>query len=196
MKKQTGGHGQYAVVNLRSRPGHAARDSSSRTRSSAARSPRNYIPAVQKGLEECIAAGGVHGFPVVDVTVECYDGKYHAVDSSEMAFKTAAAQGLKEAMAAAGVAVLEPISTVTVDVPASSQGDVMGDVTARRGRVQGTETLPNGLQRIVALVPTAEITRYAIDLRSMTGGRGTFGAVHSHYDVLPAHLLDHVATKP
>jgi elongation factor G len=190
VKKQTGGHGQYAVVNLRVAPlargeGFVFTDSIV-----GGAIPRNYITAVHKGLEECIAQGGVHGFPVVDVSVECYDGKYHAVDSSEMAFKTAAAQGLKEAMVAAGVAVLEPVSLLTVAVPASSQGDVMGDVTARRGRVQGTTTRPDGYQEITALVPTSEIMRYAIDLRSMTGGRGSFSAAHDHYDVMPSHLLD------
>jgi elongation factor G len=194
VKKQTGGHGQYAVVNLRVAPlargeGFVFKDSIV-----GGAIPRNYIPAVHKGLEECVAQGGVHGFPVVDVSVECYDGKYHAVDSSEMAFKSAAAQGLKDAMVAAGVAVLEPVSLLTVAVPSSSQGDVMGDVTARRGRVQGTTTRSDGYQEITALVPTSEIMRYAIDLRSMTGGRGSFSAVHDHYDVLPSHLLDR--TRP
>lgn len=195
VKKQTGGHGQYAVVNLRVAPlargeGFVFKDSIV-----GGAIPRNYIPAVHKGLEECVAQGGVHGFPVVDVSVECYDGKYHAVDSSEMAFKTAAAQGLKDAMSAAGVAVLEPVSLLTVSVPSSSQGDVMGDITARRGRVQGTTTRPDGYQEITALVPTSEIMRYAIDLRSMTGGRGSFTAAHDHYDVLPSHLLDRTVSS-
>ena len=134
--------------------------------------------------------GGVHGFPVVDVRVECFDGKYHSVDSSEMSFKMAGSLGFKEAMSKAGVVVLEPISLVKVTVPAAYQGDVMGDINARRGRVQGTETIKGGEQEITALIPTSEIMRYAIDLRSMTGGRGRFAAEHDHYDVLPAHLLD------
>jgi elongation factor G len=107
-----------------------------------------------------------------------------------MAFKTAAAQGLKDAMSSAGVAVLEPVSLLTIVVPNGSQGDVMGDITSRRGRVQGTNSLGAGFQEITALVPSSEILRYAIELRSMTGGRGTFSAQHDHYDVLPSHLLD------
>jgi elongation factor G len=132
----------------------------------------------------------VHGFPVVDVEVECYDGKFHSVDSSEMAFRTAASLGFKEALASAGVVVLEPVSLIEVTVPASSQGDVMGDITARRGRLLGTVAGADGESTISAHVPSSEITRYAIDLRSMTGGRGRFTAQHAHYDVLPAHLVD------
>jgi elongation factor G len=152
--------------------------------------PRNYVPAVQKGVEDTMSAGGVHGFPVVDVHVECYDGKYHSVDSSEMAFRTAASLGLKQALADAGATVLEPISRLRVMVPSGHQGDVMADVTARRGRVQGTDTGEHGEQEVIALVPTSELTRYAVDLRSMTAGRGTFTVQHDHYDVLPAHLID------
>jgi elongation factor G len=139
-----------------------------------------------------MATGGVHGFPVVDVRVECYDGKYHSVDSSDMAFRTAAAHGLREALQKAGAAVLEPVSLLTVVVPEGYQGDVLGDLNARRGRVNGTSVLGNRAHEIVALVPAAEIQRYAVELRSMTGGRGTFSAVHDHYELLPAHLTDKV----
>ena len=137
-----------------------------------------------------MATGGVHGFPVVDVQVECYDGKYHSVDSSEMAFKTAASVGLKEALATAGVMVLEPVSVLRVVVPANHQGDVMGDITTKRGRVIGTDTADHGEQVITAHVPTREVQRYAVELRSMTGGRGRFTMEHDHYDVLPSHLVD------
>jgi len=142
-----------------------------------------------------MAGGGVHGFPVVDVRVECFDGKYHSVDSSDMAFRTAAAQGLKEALHKAGPVVLEPVSAITVCVPSASQGDVLGDLNSRRGRVNGTNVLDDGRHEIMAMVPAAEILRYALDLRSMTGGRGTFEAVHDHYDVLPAHLVGSITTK-
>ncbi len=190
VKKQSGGHGQFAVVNLRvdalpRGEGFAFKDATV-----GGSIPRNYIPAVHTGVEETMAKGGVHGFPVVDVAVEVFDGKYHSVDSSEMAFKTAAAQGFKDAMEAAGVVVLEPVSLLTVTVPSAYQGDVMSDVNTRRGRVQGSSTNEHGEQVIEALVPAAEITRYAIDLRSMTGGRGQFAAQHHHYDVLPAHLVE------
>jgi elongation factor G len=152
--------------------------------------PRQFIPAVAKGIEETMAHGGIYGFPVVDVRVECFDGKYHSVDSSEMSFKMAGSVGFKDAMAKAGVVVLEPISLIRVVVPAAYQGDVMGDINSRRGRVQGTDAVGNGEQEITALVPTSEIMRYAIDLRSMTGGRGRFSSEHDHYDVLPSHLID------
>jgi elongation factor G len=141
-----------------------------------------------------MTAGGVHGFPVVDVRVECYDGKYHSVDSSDMAFRNAAAHGLKEALAKANPVVLEPVSLVTISVPDGYQGDVMGDLNARRGRIAGSSSLGDGRHEIQAMVPEAEIQRYVLDLRSMTGGRGSFHAVHDHYDVLPSHLLDRVKT--
>ncbi|MFM2076593.1 MAG: hypothetical protein RJA49_483 [Actinomycetota bacterium] len=190
LKKQSGGHGQFAVVNLRVDALPRGEGFVFKDATVGGSIPRNYIPAVQTGVEETMARGGVHGFPVVDVSVECYDGKYHSVDSSEMAFKTAASQGFKDAMESAGVVVLEPVSLLTVTVPSAFQGDVMSDVTTRRGRVQGSSTNEHGEQVIEALVPAAEVTRYAIDLRSMTGGRGQFEAQHHHYDVLPQHLVE------
>ena len=189
VKKQTGGHGQFAVANLRVEPVGRGEGFSFVDSIVGGAIPRQYIPAVQRGIEDTMATGGVHGFPVVDVKVQCYDGKYHNVDSSEMAFRTAASVGFKDALAKAGVVVLEPISLLVVRVPAAYQGDVMGDINSRRGRVQGS-TADGGVSEITALVPTAEILRYAIDLRSMTGGRGSFIATHDHYDVLPAHLID------
>lgn len=190
LKKQSGGHGQFAVANLRVEPlprGAGFQFSDAIVGGSI---PRNYIPAVQKGVEEAMAAGGVHGFPVVDVHVECFDGKYHSVDSSEMAFKTAASLGFKQAIAAAGTAVLEPVSLLHVIVPSALQGDVMGDILSRRGRVQGTAAELDGYHEIVALVPTSELTRYAMELRSMTGGRGQFTVQHDRYEVLPTHLVE------
>jgi elongation factor G len=190
VKKQSGGHGQYAVVSLRVAPTERGAGSEFVDKIVGGAIPRNFLPAVQKGIEETMTTGGAFGFPVVDVRVECYDGKYHSVDSSDMAFRTAASHGLKEALAKASAVVLEPISMLTVTVPESHQGDVLGDVNARRGRVSGSNPLGNGLQEITAMVPAAEIQRYAVDLRSMTGGRGSFVAVHDHYDVLPTHLAN------
>ncbi len=190
LKKQSGGHGQFAVVNLRVAPlgrGEGFRFTDAVVGGAI---PRNFMGSVQTGIEEAMVRGGVHGFPVVDVAVECHDGKYHSVDSSDMAFKTAAAMGFRDAMAAAGVVVLEPVSLLSVVVPGGYQGDVMGDITSRRGRVQGTNAVGHGEQEIEALVPASELQHYAIDLRSITGGRGTFTMQHDHYDVLPAHLVD------
>ncbi|MBA3605958.1 MAG: elongation factor G [Acidimicrobiia bacterium] len=195
LKKQSGGHGQYAVASLRVSPAGRGQGSEFVDSIVGGAIPRNYIPAVQRGVEEAMAGGGVHGFPVVDVRVECYDGKYHSVDSSDMAFRTAAALGLKEALHKAGPVVLEPVAVVTVRVPTASQGDVLGDLNARRGRVSGTNVLDDGRHEIIAMVPAAEIQRYALDLRSMTGGRGTFEAEHDHYDVLPAHLVGALTAK-
>ena len=192
LKKQSGGHGQFAVVQLRVSPRERGAGSEFVDSIVGGAIPRNYLPAVEKGVEEAMAGGGVFGFPVVDVRVECYDGKYHAVDSSDMAFRTAAAIGLKEAMAKAGPVVLEPISLITVRVPDGHQGDVMGDLNSRRGRIAGTASDGDRGHEIQAMVPTAEIQRYVLELRSMTGGRGTFTAVHDHYDVLPTHLVERV----
>lgn len=190
LKKQSGGHGQFAVVNLRVNALPRGEGFVFKDVTVGGSIPRNYIPAIQAGIDDTMSRGGVHGFPVVDVMVECFDGKFHAVDSSEMAFKTAAAQGFKEAMEAAGVVVLEPVSLLTVTVPSALQGDVMSDVSTRRGRVQGSTTNEHGEQVIEALVPAGELTRYAIELRSITGGRGRFETQHHHYDVLPSHLVE------
>jgi elongation factor G len=191
-KKQTGGHGQFgvAVINMEPLPRGSGFEFVDKIVGGAI--SRGYIPAVQKGIDETMGSGGVNGYPVVDVKVELVDGKEHSVDSSEMAFKIAGRLAFREAMAKAGPVILEPISRLEVTVPTDLQGDIMGDLNARRGRVQGTEMSAAGEQTIVALVPTSEIVRYAIDLRSMTGGRGRFKAEHDHYDVLPAHLVDKV----
>jgi elongation factor G len=195
VKKQSGGHGQFAVVNLRVAPTERGSGSEFVDSIVGGAIPRNFLPAVQKGTEETMATGGVFGFPIVDVRVECYDGKYHSVDSSDMAFRTAASLGLKEALAKASPVVLEPISMVTVNVPESMQGDVLGDINSRRGRVSGSNPLGDGHVEISAMVPAGEIQRYAVDLRSMTGGRGSFESVHDHYDVLPSHLASRLLAE-
>jgi elongation factor G len=187
-KKQTGGHGQFGVANIRLEPLERGGGFEFVDQIVGGAIPRQFIPAVQKGIEESMAAGGVFGWPVVDVKVTLFDGKYHSVDSSELSFKMAGSLAFKEAMEKAGPILLEPVSRIEVTVPPAYQGEVLGDLNSRRGRVQGTESDPDGTSIITALVPTSEILRYAIDLRSMTGGRGTFRAEHDHYDPLPQHL--------
>ena len=187
-KKQTGGHGQFGVANIRMAPLERGTGFQFMDEIVGGAIPRQFIPAVQKGIEEAMATGGVHGWPVVDVAVTLFDGKFHSVDSSEMSFKMAGSLAFREAMEKAGPILLEPISRLEVTVPSAYQGDVMGDLNGRRGRVQGTESGNDGESLITALVPTSEILRYAIDLRSMTGGRGRFHAEHDHYDPLPQHL--------
>ena len=192
-KKQAGGHGQYGVADIRIEPLGRGEGFVFVDQIVGGAIPRQFIPAVEKGIVEGMARGGHHGHPVVDVKVTLLDGKYHSVDSSEMSFKMAGSLGFQEAMAKANPVILEPISLLEVTVPASCQGDVMGDLNARRGRVQGTESGNDGEQVIVAMVPTSELLRYAVELRSITGGRGRFTVGHDHYDVLPSHLYAKVA---
>ncbi|HKE74125.1 MAG TPA: elongation factor G [Acidimicrobiales bacterium] len=191
-KKQTGGHGQFGVCVIDLEPQPRGEGFAFENKIVGGAISRGYIPAVQKGVEETMAMGGIYGYPVVDVKVRLTDGKEHSVDSSEMAFKVAGRLAFRAAMAKANPVILEPVSRIEVSVPLDLQGDVMGDLNSRRGRVQGTETGAGGRQTISALVPTSEIQRYAIELRSLTGGRGRFHAEHDHYDVLPAHLVDAV----
>ena len=192
-KKQTGGHGQFGVASLRLEPLGRGEGFAFVDAIVGGVIPRQFIPAVEKGVHEAMERGGPHGFPVVDVRVTCFDGKHHPVDSSEMSFKMAGSLGFQEAMAKASPIVLEPVSELVVTAPEAYQGDLMGDLNAKRGRIQGTASVGGGEVEIVATVPTSEALRYAIDLRSITGGRGRFTIAHSHYDPLPPHLADKVA---
>ncbi|MEO7556859.1 MAG: elongation factor G [Acidimicrobiales bacterium] len=192
-KKQSGGHGQFGVCVINLLPAERGAGFEFVDKIVGGAIGRSYVPAVQRGIDEAMTAGGVHGHPVVDVRVELIDGKQHSVDSSEMAFRIAGRTALREAMAKASPVLLEPISRLEVTVPSALQGDVLGDLNARRGRVQQTEAGRLGEHIITALVPTAEVLRYAIDLRSLTGSRGHFTADHDHYDVLPTHLVDAVS---
>jgi elongation factor G len=187
-KKQSGGHGQFAVCTLRLEPLERGAGFEFVDQVVGGAIPRQFIPAVRKGVEETMAEGGTRGYPVVDVRVTCLDGKYHPVDSSEMAFKMAARLAFREAMADAGPVVIEPISHVEVTVPIELSGDVIGHLNTHRARVRGTGVGDVGEQVIDALVPTSELRRYAVDLRSLSRGRGTFRATHDHYDVLPDNL--------
>jgi elongation factor G len=191
-KKQTGGHGQFGVASIRVAPLERGEGFHFVDEVVGGAIPKQYIPAVEKGVVEAMGQGGPRGYPVVDVQVTCYDGKYHTVDSSEMSFKMAGSLAFKEAAAKAGPVLLEPLSRLEVTVPASMQGDILGDLNSRRGRVQGTDTV-GSFQVITAIVPTAEIQRYAVDLRSLTGGRGYFRSQHERYEVVPANLVDKLA---
>jgi len=194
-KKQTGGHGQYGVCFLRVSPLPRGKGFEFVDEIKGGSIPRQFIPAVEKGIAETMVDGGIRGFPVVDVQVAVYDGKYHSVDSSEMSFKMAGRLGFKAAMDKAGPVMLEPVSRVVVTVPAEYQGDVMGDLSSRRGQLQGTEAAPGGKQQITALVPTSEIMSYAIDLRSITQGWGRFTATHDHYQEMPTNMADQVVAS-
>ncbi|HMC08202.1 MAG TPA: elongation factor G, partial [Actinomycetota bacterium] len=187
--KQTGGHGQYAIAHLEVEPSQRGSGFEFVDKIVGGVVPNQFIPSVQKGVEKTLAEGVLAGYPVVDVRVTLYDGKFHPVDSSDIAFQLAGAAGFREAAHAAGVVLLEPVMDLEVVVPDAHLGDIMGDLNAKRGRIQGTESL-GGHQLVKAKVPMAEVARYAIDLRSMTGGQGSFRMEHSHYEEVPAHLAD------
>jgi elongation factor G len=189
-KKQSGGHGQFAVCTLRVEPLERGEGFEFVDKIVGGAISRSYIPAVGRGVEEAMATGGVYGHPVVDVRVTLLDGKEHSVDSSERAFRMAGRLAFRAAMAQAAPVVLEPIDRVDVTVPSELLGDVMGDLNARRGRVQGTEPGDTGEHVVYATVPESEMLRYAVELRSLTGGRGRFTAVLDHHDPVPAHLVD------
>jgi elongation factor G len=195
-KKQTGGHGQFGVAFIRVEPRARGEGFEFVDQIVGGAIPRQFIPAVEKGVAETMANGGVFGYPVVDVAVTVFDGKAHSVDSSEMSFKMAGSLGFKEAMAKAGPILLEPISELVVTAPEQYQGDLMGDLNSKRGRILGSSAAGDGQMEIVAQVPTSEVLRYEIDLRSITGGRGRFTISHSHYDPVPSHLVDKIAAQP
>lgn len=195
-KKQSGGHGQFGVATLELEPHERGGGFEFVDKIVGGAIPRQFIPAVERGVADAMQEGGVlKGYPVVDVRVRCVDGKAHSVDSSEMSFRAAGRLAFREAMAAAEPVLLEPVSEVVVVVPNELQGDVMGDLSSRRGRVSGTEPIGAGEVAITATVPTSEVLRYAVDLRSLSGARGRFTARHHEYAPMPAHLAEAVAPR-
>lgn len=192
-KKQSGGHGQFGVCHLRLEPLPRGEGFVFHDKVVGGAIPRQYIPAVEKGVIEAMAGGGVFGFPVVDIAVTVDDGKAHSVDSNEVSFKMAAAAAIRQAMSEAGPILLEPVSKLDVTIPAENQGDVLGDLHSRRARIVGTDQADDGFQTVTAFAPTAELTRYAVDLRALTAGRGTFAVEHDHYDSVPDHLTATIA---
>ena len=185
-KKQSGGHGQFGDVKIKFRPNDDPNDTEFHFVDSVVGGtvPRQYIPAVEKGLIENIRHGVLAGFPVVGLTAELYDGGYHPVDSSEMAFKTAARLAFKQ-LTGANPVLLEPIYHVEVDVPDANMGDIYGDMSKRRGRILGSEKVGE-MQRVIAEAPLSEMFKYATDLRSMTQGRGSFTMRFERYEEVPA----------
>ena len=156
--------------------------------------PRQYIPAIDKGIQESAARGYLAGYPVVDFKVRVYDGSYHTVDSSEMAFKVAGSLAFKKAMETLKVVLLEPVALVTVSIPDDYMGDVIGDLSSRRGKVLGSDSQA-GITEIKAHVPMSEVLRYAPDLRSMTGGQGVFTMEFDHYEEAPQPVVDKVIAE-
>jgi len=190
--KQSGGHGQYAVCVIDVEPLPHGEGFVYESKIFGGAIPQQFIPSIEKGIVKTMVDGVVSGNPMVDIKVTLTDGKFHTVDSSDMAFQIAGSMALKEAVEQAGVVLLEPVVDLEVVVPEAYTGDVMGDLNAKRGKIAGMEQIGGGKQRIKAQVPQAEVARYVIDLRSMTGGRGAFSMTFSHYEQLPQHLAQKV----
>ena len=191
-KRQTGGSGQYGDCWLRLEPAERGTGFVFANEVVGGSIPKNYIPAVEKGVRETLPKGFLAGYPVVDVKAVVYDGSYHDVDSSEMAFKRAGSIAFKSAAANAKPVILEPILNVQIDVPDDNVGDVVGDLNTRRAHLQGMEPVSPGKTTVKASVPMATMMRYALDLRSITKGRGRFRAEMSHYDEMPRGEADNL----
>ena len=190
-KKQSGGHGQYGHVKMRFEPsGDLEKPYVFEEEVVGGAVPKNYFPAVEKGLQESVLKGPLAGYPVVGVKAVLYDGSYHPVDSSEMAFKTATIQAFKKGFMEATPVLLEPIATLKVKVPDDYTGDVMGDLNKRRGRVLGMDPVAGGYQIITADIPMTGLFGYCTTLRSMTGGRGTYSYEFARYEQAPADVQE------
>ena len=193
-KKQTGGHGQYGHVLLALEPLPRGSDFEFVDKIVGGVIPKNYIPAVEKGVNEATQEGVLAGYPVVEIKATVYDGSFHPVDSSEICFKIAGAQALKKGLSQGQPILLEPIMNMTVTVPEEFTGDIISDLNTKRARVQGMNP-GGGINVIEAQVPQSEILRYAIDLKSITQGRGNYTAEFSHYEEVPAHISQKVIAE-
>jgi elongation factor G len=190
-KKQTGGRGQYGDTWLRVEPLARGGGFEFVDDIFGGAIPRNFIPSVEKGVRDCMKRGILAGYPVVDLKVTLYDGSYHDVDSSDMAFQIAASMGLQKGFMEAKPCLLEPVMNVEVTAPAEGAGDVIGDLNGRRGRIVGME--PDGdVVAVRAQVPMSEMLTYESSLRSMTGGRGGYSMEFSHYEEVPSQLAEKV----
>lgn len=191
-KKQSGGHGQYGRVVLSVEPLERGAKYNFTNAVFGGAISKGYIPGIEKGVKEAIENGVLAGYPVVDVGVTVLDGKEHPVDSSEMAFKIAARNAFKDAMRNAGAILLEPIMNITVFVESQYLGDIMSDMSSKRGRIMGQSLLGGGIEEIRAQAPQSELLKYAIDLRSMTSGTGSFEISFDHYDPISGKIADEV----
>lgn len=193
-KRQSGGRGQYGDAWLEIEPLPRGGGFEFVDKIVGGVVPKQYIPAVEKGIVGAMEEGILAGYPITDVRVKIYDGSYHSVDSSEMAFKIAGSMGFKKGFMECNPVLLEPIMNVTVVVPEECMGDVIGDLNSKRGRVMGMDTQGRN-QQINAQVPMAEMLKYMPDLKSLTGGRGTYSMTFSHYDEVPAHLAEKIIAE-
>mgnify|MGYP002607303264 CR=1 FL=1 len=194
-KRQSGGSGQYGHCKVRFEviPPDSDKPYEFVNEVVGGAIPKEYIPAVDAGIQEAMQAGVIGGFPVVGIRAVCYDGSYHEVDSSEIAFKIAGSMAFKDAMKKSAPQLLEPVMKVEITVPEEYMGDVMGDVSSRRGRIEGMEPQNGGVQLINAYVPLAEMFGYSTDLRSSTQGRGTYSMEVDHYEPVPKSIQEKIA---
>jgi elongation factor G len=193
-KKQTGGAGQFGEVSLRIEPRERGAGFEFVDATKGGVIPHNFMPAVQKGVEQVLATGAVAGFPLQDVRVIVYDGKHHPVDSKEIAFVTAGKKAFIDAISKAKPIVLEPIVSVEVICPETNTGDIAGDLSSRRGQVTGTKGLQPGVIAVNGLAPLVELEGYSARLKSVTGGHGSWSMQLSHYEAAPPNLQSQLAT--
>jgi elongation factor G len=194
-KKQTGGAGQFGEVFLRVEPLERGKGFEFVDEVFGGTIPGQYIPAVEKGVRELLDIGVIAGYPVQDVRVIVYDGKHHPVDSKEVAFKTAGKYAFKDAFLKAQPALLEPIVNMEVTVPEHNVGTITGDLSGKRGRIQGTDILPGGMAQVKAQAPLAEVMQYQSQLKSVTGGQGSFSMELSHYEPVPPQVQQAVVSQ-
>ena len=193
--KQSGGRGQYAVCSIEVSPLPRGGGFEFQNAIVGGAIPGNFIPSVEKGARKTLEEGVLAGYQFVDVKVKLFDGKFHTVDSSDIAFQLAGSQAFKDATHEAGIVLLEPIMDLEVMTPDDTVGDIMGDLSSKRGRIEGTEPIGRGWTHIKAKVPQGEVLRYSIDLRSKTGGRANFKVTFSHYEQAPSHVQEKVVAE-
>ncbi|MDP8969049.1 MAG: elongation factor G [Actinomycetota bacterium] len=193
--KQSGGHGQYGIAHIEVEPLERGGGLEFEDRIVGGVIPRQFIPSVEKGVREAMRQGVLAGYPVVDVRVRLVDGKHHSVDSSDMAFQVAGSLAFRNAVEQAGVVLLEPVMDVAVTVPDELTGDVMGDLSARRGRIQGTEPAAAGQTTVRAHVPESELLTYSAELRSLSSGTGTVAMAYHHHEEVPEHVAKKVIAQ-
>jgi elongation factor G len=194
-KKQSGGRGQYGHVLIELRPLKSGEGFKFEDSVFGGAIPKNYIPGVEKGVREAMISGILAGFPVVDIAVNLYDGSFHAVDSSDMAFKIAGSMAFKKGMAEATPVILEPVMELEVTIPEKYMGDIIGDINSKRGKIITMIPEENKMQIIKATVPQSESFNYSVDLKSISQGRGQFSQKFSHYDEMPALLAQPLIEK-
>jgi len=194
--RQSGGRGQYGHVKVKIEPAEENAGFVFENKIVGGAIPKEYIEPARKGMEEALEGGIIAGFPVIDVKVTLYDGTYHDVDSSEMAFKIAGSMAMKDGIKKARPCILEPMMKVEIEVPEENTGDIIGDISSRRGRVEGMEMIEGtGIQKVRAIVPLAEMFGYATDIRSKTQGRGTFSMEFCKYEQVPANVEAEIISK-